>query len=224
MLQVYSVTTTLTYTARLSDSGSRVQCTVDLVDDLKHVTSISSDSRPRLTVSEAGGSGGGSGELRDWQIVLAVILPIVFIVCLAGLILAICYHKRKTKSKADNNVSNYQGKYPPPYIDIDSIGKETSSNSVVIVTEEVAVVSEEEDAEDVATVFSYEGEVGSRSGSLSSIVSESEAESIYHSIARLGGKFGRLAKIYKEDDENTESDNGIYNGTVPSNLGLESWV
>ena len=52
------------------------------------------------------------------------------------------------------------------------------------------------------------------------------AESIYQSISRLGGKFRTLAKIYKEDDENTESDNRLYSGAVPvpSYLGLESWV
>ena len=211
------MTTTLTYTARLEDSGSRVECTVELEDDLKHGTSIKSDLSPSLTVIS--GSEWRSGGLTDWQIALAVILPIVFIVCLLGLIVGVCYHNNG-KSRPEHNRGQYQAKYPPPYIDIDTTGQETASNSVVIVTEEV--ISDEE--EDMVRVFSYEGDGDSQSGSLSSILTESDPGNIYQSISRLGGKFGQLAKIYKEDDENTESDNRIYNGTVPSNLGLESWV
>lgn len=190
---------------------------------MKHQSSIRSELPPSLTVIS--GDIGSSGGLTDWQIALAVSLPIVFIVCLLGLIVGVCYlNNQMTKSRPDNNRGQYHAKNPQPYIDIDSTGQETASNSVVIVTEEVI---SDQDQEEVLTVFDYEGDGESQSGSsLSSILTESDAESIYQSISRLGGKFCILAKIYKEDDENTESDNRIYSGAVPvpSHLELESWV
>ena len=178
-----------------------------------------------LTVTPAGqGGGGGAGGLRDWEIALSVTLPILLIACLAALILGLCYHKRsKNRENNESNESQQHTQYYPeksgqPYTDIDFNHPPTSSNSVVIVTEEI------DTEEDVVRVFSEEGDRDSLA-SLSSLVTQSDAESIGEITAGLGAKFQGLREIYKEDDdEDSELDNRIYNGTVPHNLGHESWV
>ena len=202
---------------------------MELVDDLKNDVSLSASQTVTVVPGDpGGGGGGGSGGLRDWQIALSVILPVLLIVCLAALILGLCYQRRRRENKNrphnnQNNQSRYQEKpgHGLPYTDIAFSEPAASTNSVVIVTEET------DSEEDVARVFSEEGDLdrpGSLS-SLSSILTQSDAQSIREVIAGLGDKFQALAQIYKEDDEDSELDNNTsYNGTVHHNLGHESWV
>ena len=215
--QVYSVTTTLSYRAKLSDSGSRVECQVELADDLKNEVSLSASQA--LTVSPADSAGGGAGGLTDWQIALSVILPCLLIACLAALILGLFYHRRRRQTQSTPPITDTDQKSRLPYTDIDFNEPPPSSNTVVI-TEET------DTEEDVVRVFTEEGDQDSLASlsSLSSLVTQSDTQSIGEIIAGLGDKFQGLAKIYKEDEEDSELDNRIYNGTVPRYLGHESWV
>ena len=208
---------------------------MELEDDLRNEVSLSASQA--LTVSPgdqgAGGGAGGSGRLADWEIALSVILPSLVIVGLVALLLGLCYHRRRRHSQSSppspvitqtdqSQYYQYQEKSGLPYTDIDFTAQPppaSSSNSVVIL--------EETDTEqDVMRVFSEEGDQDSLASlsSLSSIVTQSDAQSIGEIIAGLGDKFQGLTEIYKEDDEDSELDNRIYNGTVPRNLGHETWV
>ena len=202
---------------------------MELADDLKNEELLSASQALTVTPAdeEAGGGAGGAAGLTDWQIALSVVLPVLLIACLAALLLGLWHHRRRknTKSTAGNtenteyteNIdSRYQEK-PLPYTDIDFGAPEPSDNSVVIVTEET------DSEEDEVRVFAEEGDKDTLA-SLSSLVTQSDAQSIGELTAGLGDKFHGLAKIYKEVDEDSEPDITIYVGTVPHNLGHESWV
>ena len=204
---------------------------MELADDLKNEASLSASQALTVTPwdQEAGGGGGQSGGLRDWQIALSVILPILLIACLAALLLGLWHHRRRKHSQSreensentNNTERQYQEKPGLPYKETDfNAPSDHSANSVVIITEET------DSEEDSVRVFSEEGDKDSLASlsSLSSLHTQSDDQSIGEIIAGLGEKFQGLAKIYKEDEEDSELDNRIYNGTVPRNLGHETWV
>ena len=147
---------------------------MELTDDLKNEVSLSTSQALTVTPGDQGGGGGagGSGGLKDWEIALSVLLPVLLVASLAALIVGLCYHRRRRNSESrpasrETSESQYQVKSHLPYTDIDFTPQPpTSSNSVVILTEET------DSEEDVARVFSEEGDQASLA-SLSSLVTQS---------------------------------------------------
>ena len=262
----WAVINVLDYIASEVHSRQGVQCLASIRDDLNNSVIVNSDIFYGMTVlPKPGPQPHSRNSLKDWEIALIVIGVLLFIFIIIGLILCFCFglfcfggHQKKS-GKVDKKTSSMvrpgpvqvssvrQSKVRPivQYVDIDDLDSNHSSLKITgNKNNPRGQPPPSRDAQDdnnysldSVTKFHYEGG-DSSSGSLSSIVSSSEASDedephISSQLARLGDKFSGLARLYTEDTEedtvmDTESEASsdrtvVAREAVPV-TDFESWV